>query len=232
VRKILLFSGIILLVHLSYCQTEKKNFLMLEVGPAFPVGSLSHSNYDKENPGFAVTGLNLKMSYLREWKSRWGYLVMLRVNTLPLNDDTLLKGFALDDTWTISTTNYNMFGLYGGFSYALIDHRKFKLQIIGMVGLSSVAYPTTTIKHPMNVYFLSVASGDNSFSFSYNANSLVSYYLSPKVSLSASFGYMHTLAWFDTEWSTTFDYQTWSGKSRVKQPISLIDLAVGLTYKL
>lgn len=229
----ILLSMIFLLPCIANSQEGKRDFLTLQIGAAFPVGAFAENDYENDDPGFAVTGINLELHYAHELSRKWGYLIALKVNSFPLDEKAKLyqNGFP-DDSFRISADNYNIYGINGGLFYNLIKHEKFTFQINGQFGVNAISYPKTIIEQPVNLYVKIETDGNRAINFSGVARASAQFYVSQKFDLSASLGFMHTRASYDMEWSSIFGSQSWSGKVQVKQPISVIDLGIGLIYTL
>lgn len=230
-RNLVLLGLLIFMSNVTFGQTEKRNTLSFQIGPSIPVGPFADSDIESDDEGFARTGINIELSYNHQLKKKWGYVISAKISSYRFDMNTYLDEhyYPVDERWDYSADNYNIFGLYSGPYFALLQQRIISVYVNGLIGINLITNPNVSITSPVFEYF---TNADPVLRFAYALKTASTFRLSNKISISVSVEYFHTKAKHEIAWSSKFQGALWEDEETYSHPISAFNLGLGVIYNL
>lgn len=214
---------------------KNKGTLNVQLGFSLPDGDFASKNIDKEEAGFALSGVNFDVSYSRLIEEKeFGYSFTLRAQTNPIDVKTIAEIFSdtfpLNDI-TVEGEEFEIGSfLVGGF-YSMDLNEKTFLNLQFKLGFSNSKSPTLDVLIEDNEnYFWSKQESADATSFAYLVGARLNYSLNPKLYLLSTIDYFVTKPEFSNVEITSSDGLL--SKVTFEQPITAFNIGFGIGLKL
>lgn len=224
----------ILLFTISHAQKDKGS-LNVQLGFSLPDGDYASKSIEKEEAGFALSGVNFDISYSRLIEEKeFGYSFTLRAQTNPIDVKTITEIFS--DTFpfndiTVESEKFEIGSfLVGGF-YSMGLNEKTFLNLQLKMGFSNSKSPSLyALIEDYEHSFWSKQESADAISFAYLVGARLNYSLNPKLYLLSTIDYFGTKPEFSNVEVTSSDGSL--NKTTFEQPITAFNLGVGVGFKL
>ena len=234
-KKVFLTISFILLTIAGFTQ-DRKGYIGISFGPSFPAGDYAATS--GEDAGYADRGLNMSLvNFCYKFNENVGIAASWHgianpVDVQEVSEDMWSSNQASEFSWELETTSWSLGGLSGGILISFPSNNlDFDLKaLIGFAGATSPQLDVTVSDGFSSASLLQEEQQSNtSFSFSFGGG--VRYHISEKWALNLNLDYFTTQVEFP-EFIISFSDGTYQTAESFEQNISVLNLAVGIGYRL
>ncbi len=223
----------------SPTNTEKQSKLSLRLGAGIPQGNYGDDNLDNLDAGLANTGILFEADFFQELSESIYFSLMARFQVNELNPEPLADALAFQVPPSVNieveTRPYKLNNFMTGIgTVSRIDYNSALISRF-LIGVTSMAYPTLEARLSDNTTTLvERISSVNTTTFSYLVGIGLQFDLDAKTSLLIMGDYFGANPEFENvPFSEELNGTVTSvGVQNVEQEIRLINLSIGVSFKL
>ena len=224
-KRILISAALLLSVMVCHAQWDKRAIVEISAGTSYPFGEFSYSSNSFDKSGFAENGLNMAVSFTYRVNAQLGLVASVSERLLGVDEVNIAMKYWIPQygwNWSVESTCWSSNAYLGGIDVILPVYKSdIQLRLLG--GYAATRLPGLT---GSAFNFQREATTDMAAAWSVGAG--FTYQNFDKVTLSAMLDFYMTYPVLDEAWSSDFD----SGSGIIKQNIHLINLSVGLGFRI